>query len=126
MAWMKEGAFQKQIVLYLNNRCYRQAYDFSMEYLDAYPEDMTAHFLSAKAAFWVGKYDVAAIEARKAYNLAKNESDMLMCAIHACVAYYKLGEYQKGYDLVKATEKFPPCEEMEQVSFLFCLAMDQD
>jgi hypothetical protein len=49
-----------------------------------------------------------------------------MCAIHACVAYYKLGQFQKGYELLKATEGFEPRQELEQLCFLFCLALNYD
>jgi tetratricopeptide (TPR) repeat protein len=126
MAWLKEGAYQKQIILYLNNRAFRQAFDFSAEYANAYPQDMVAHFLLAKSAIKIERYGDAAEEARKAYNLAKDESDMTMCAIHACVAYYRLGEYQKGFELLKTTEFFEPCQELEELCFLFCLALDRD
>ena len=104
MAWLKESAYQKQIIIYLNNRAFGQAYDFSKEYLNAYPDDMAAHFLAAKSCLKSEKFEEAATEARKAFNLAKDEGDMIMCAIHGAVAYYRLGQYQKGYDLLKATK----------------------
>ncbi len=126
MAWLKESAYQKQIIIYLNNRAFGQAYDFSKEYLTAYPNDMAAHFLAAKSCLKSEKFDEAAAEARKAFNLAKDEADMIMCAIHGAVAYYRLGQYQKGYDLLKATKGFAPCQEIEQLSFLCCLALDMD
>jgi tetratricopeptide (TPR) repeat protein len=126
MAWMKDISYQKQIVIYLGNRCFRQAYDFSLEYATAYPDDMVAHFLAAKSALKIEKYLEAAMEARKAFNLAKDETDMTMCAIHAGVAYYRLGEFRKGYDLLNATLGLRPCEELEQLMFLFCLALGMD
>lgn len=126
MAWLKEGAYQKQIIIYLNNLAFGQAFDFAAEYANAYPNDMVAHFLLAKTAIKVGKFQDAAIEAHKAFNLAQEEADMMMCAIHACVAYYRLGEFDKGLELVKATELIEPCQEMEEVAFLLCLARDKD
>jgi tetratricopeptide (TPR) repeat protein len=126
MAWLKESAYQKQIIIYLNNRAFGQAYDFSREYLTAYPNDMAAHFLAAKSSLKAGKLEEAALEARKAFNLAKAESDMLMCAIHGAVAYFRLGDYRKGYELLKATDGSAPCQEVEQLAFLFCLALDMD
>jgi tetratricopeptide (TPR) repeat protein len=126
MAWMKEAAYQKQIVIYLNNRAYQQACDFSKEYVAAYPNDMAAHFLAAKASLKCDRFAEAAGEARLAFNLAKNEEDMTMCAVHAAVAYYRLGEYRKGYEIIKATDGFSPCQEIEQLAFLLCLALDMD
>lgn len=123
---MKQGAYQKQIILYIANKSYVQAYDFSKEYIKEYPEDMVAHFLLAKSALWSDKHEEAAIEARKAFNLAKNEADMIMCVIHACIAYYKLGQYAKGFELLKATESIRTCEETEQLFFLFSLALNND
>lgn len=123
---MKDVAYQKQIVLYINNKSCSQAYEMSMEYLKEYPDDMVAHFLCAKSALLISKDAEAALEARKAFNLAKNEADMLMCVIHACVAYFKLGEYAKGFELLKATESIRTCEESEQLFFLFSLATNND
>jgi tetratricopeptide (TPR) repeat protein len=123
---MKAEAYQKQLILYLNNKSYEQAYDMSKQYLAEYPDDMVAHFLMAKSALWVGKYGEAALEARKAFNLAKNEADMVMCAIHACIAYYRLQEYAKGFELLKALERIRTCEETEQLAFLFSLAIGND
>ena len=80
----------------------------------------------AKSALWVSKYGEAALEARKAFNLAKNEADMVMCAIHACIAYYRLQEYVKGFELLKALERVRTCEETEQLAFLFSLAIGND
>jgi tetratricopeptide (TPR) repeat protein len=126
MAWLKECAYQKQIIIYLNNRAFGQAYDFSREYLNAYPNDMAAHFLAAKSCLKSEKFEEAATEARKAFNLAKAEGDMIMCAIHGAVAYYRLGQYRKGYELIKAAEGSGPCQEIEQLAFLCCLALDLD
>ncbi len=123
---MKAEAYQKQLIIYLNNKCHGQAYDLARQYLVEYPDDMVAHFLMAKSALWVAKYDEAAIEARKAFNLARNEADMVMCAVHACIAYYRLGEYGKGFELLKALESVRTCEETEQLAFLFSLALGND
>lgn len=123
---MKAEAYQKQLILYLNNRSYEQAYDMAKQYLAEYPGDMVAHFLLAKSSLWVAKYAEAAIEARKAFNLAGNEADMVMCAIHACIAYYRLQDYAKGFELLKALETVRTCEETEQLFFLFSLALGND
>lgn len=123
---MKQGAYQKQLILYLKNKSYQQAYDFSKKYVQEYPDDMISHFLLAKSALWVEQYSEAALEARKAYNLAKNEADLVMCGIHACIAYYRLREFDKGFELLKAMERIRICEESEQLFFLFSLAMGND
>jgi tetratricopeptide (TPR) repeat protein len=123
---MKAEAYQKQLILYLNNRAFGQAYDFAGQYVKEYPDDMVSHFLLAKAALWQEKYDEAAIEARKAFNLARNEADMAMCAIHACIAYYRLQQFDKGFELLQVLERIRTCEETEQLAFLFSLALGND
>lgn len=123
---MKAEAYQRQLILYLNNGSYQQAYDFALQYAKEYPDDMVAHFLVAKAALWLGKYEETVIEARKGFNLAHDEADMVMCAIHACIAYYRLREYAKGFELLKALDPIRTCEETEQLSFLFSLALGND
>lgn len=123
---MKEGAYQKQLILYLQHKSYDRAYDFSQEYVNAYPDDMTAHFLLAKSAMVLEKYTEAAREARLAFNYAHDPADMIMCVIHACIAYYRLKEYQKGFELLKSTESIRTCEETEQLFFLFSLATGDD
>lgn len=123
---MKAEAYQRQLVLYLNNQSYEQAYEFARQYAGEYPDDMISHFLWAKSSLWLGKYDETVIEARKAFNLARDEADMAMCAIHACIAYYRLGEYAKGFELLQAMDRIRTCEETEQLSFLFSLALGND
>ena len=123
---MKQVAYQTQLILYLQNQSNSQAYEFAKQYVVEYPEDMVAHFLLAKSAIASEHFEDATIEARKAFNLAKNEADMIMCVIHACVAYYKLGEYTKGLDLLKASEHIRTCEETEQLFFLFSLLVNDD
>ncbi|NYZ73567.1 tetratricopeptide repeat protein [Candidatus Micrarchaeota archaeon] len=123
---MKPEAYQKQLIIYLNNKSYGQAYDLARQYLAEYPDDMVAHFLLAKSALWAEKYEEAALEARKAFNLARNEADMVMCAVHACIAYYRLQQYGKGFELLKSLESVRTCEETEQLAFLFSLAIGND
>ncbi|MFH1785688.1 MAG: hypothetical protein ABH842_04635 [Candidatus Micrarchaeota archaeon] len=123
---MKQAAYQRQLVLYLQNNCNGQAYDFAKQYVTEFPDDMVAHFLLAKSAIASGNFTEATLAARKAFNLSKNEADMIMCVIHACVAYYKLGEYEKGFELLKATERIRVCEETEQLFFLFSLLVNND
>jgi tetratricopeptide (TPR) repeat protein len=123
---MKAEAYQRQLILYLNNRSYGQAYEFAKQYVKEYPDDMVSHFLLAKSALWTENYQETVIEARKAFNLARNEADMVMCAIHACIAYYRLQEYSKGFELLLAMDRIRTCEETEQLSFLFSLALGND
>ncbi len=123
---MKPEAYQRQLILYLNNQSYQQAYDFGRQYASEYPDDMVAHFLVAKAALWLAKYEETVTEARKAFNLAHDEADMVMCAIHACIAYYRLRDYAKGFELLQALDRIRTCEETEQLAFLFSLALGND
>ncbi|MFH0884903.1 MAG: hypothetical protein V1861_04295 [Candidatus Micrarchaeota archaeon] len=123
---MKPEAYQRQLILYLNNKAFEQAYDFAKQYVGEHPDDMVAHFLLSKAALWQGKYEETVLEARKAFNLARNEADMVMCAIHACIAYYRLQQYDKGFELLQALDRIRTCEETEQLAFLFSLAVGND
>ena len=69
---MKQAAYQRQLILYLQNQSNSQAYDFAKQYVAEFPDDMIAHFLLAKAALASGNFEEATHAARKAFNLSKN------------------------------------------------------
>jgi len=126
VADLGKNAYIKQNVLYLNNKDYGKAYEFSKEFVQKFPAEMIAHFLLAKAAFCLGRHEEAVLGARKAFNLAADADDMLSCAILASTAYYELKEYGKGLELLKQVEKTKTSEELEELLFIFSLAMEDE
>ena len=99
MALEKRRAFVKQIALYFNSKEYRKAYSLAKEFKEHFPSDMIAHYLLAKAAFWVGEYEETVAEGRKAFNMAK-APDLLPCAIITASGYYQLGRYAEGHKML--------------------------
>ena len=123
---MKKEAYTKQIVLYLENNKNRAAYDLALEFLKEHPNEMLSHFLIAEFYLSFNKYNDAALEARKAFNLAKTQDDLLPCAILAAAAYYQIGEYKKGYQFLSELEKWWKKEEIEKLLFVFSVAMKDE
>lgn len=119
----KPNAFAKQIVLYIKNQDYQNAYSLASEFTHRFPNEMIAHFLLAKSAYWLGKYSETAVEARKAFNLSSHPDDLLACAVLASTGYYETGEYVKGRDILVAMKKIKTSEELETMLFIFSLAL---
>jgi tetratricopeptide (TPR) repeat protein len=122
----KKEPFIKQIAIYLSNGSYQDAYSMSAEFLSKFPDELIAHYLAAKSAYWTGRFEEARTEARKAFNLALSDDDLLTCAILAASAYYRAGEYRKGYDLLKEVEKKKTTPELMQMIFIFSLAIEDE
>ncbi len=124
MAIEKKESFIKQIAIYLKEENYQKAYETSKEFSGRFPSEMISHYLLAKAAFWIGKYDEAAEHGRKAFNMASGD-DLVPCAIITASAYYQLGKYSKGYEMlghVKTEEK----ADLEKLKFAFAVAMEKE
>ena len=119
MVELGRAGYLKQAVIYLSNQDYASAYSLCREFAGKFPDDMMAHFLFSKAAFWAADYRESASAARKAFNLAKTPEDMLPCAVLASTAYHELGEYLKGYEILKAMERIKSSEEVEKLLFIF-------
>ena len=126
MADLGKNAYIKQNALYLKNKDYGRAYEFSKEFTQKFPGEMIAYFLLAKAAFCLERYEEAAMVARKAFNMASEPEDVLTCAIMASTAYYEMGEYSKGLELLKQVEKIKANEELEELLFIFSLALKDE
>ncbi|MFH0884204.1 MAG: CDC27 family protein [Candidatus Micrarchaeota archaeon] len=125
MALGKSG-YMKQIVIYLSQNDFQKAYELSREYTTNFEKEMISHFLFAKASFALEKYQEAALSARTAFNLSANEDDMLTCAVLASTAYFKLKDYQGGLELLRQMEKIKVSEELEELLFVFSLAMKEE
>ncbi|MCI0564141.1 MAG: hypothetical protein MN733_37175 [Nitrososphaera sp.] len=124
MVELKKEGYLKQLTLYLNNGDYEQAYGLAKEFAAKYPAEFASNFLLAKAAFWVGKYEETIAHATKASNLSPLPDDLLVCTILASTAYYKLGRYKEGLELLKRMDK--KSEDLEKLLFIFSLTMNDE
>jgi tetratricopeptide (TPR) repeat protein len=126
MAEFSKKGYIKQILIFLESQQADNAYNLAREFAGKMPEEMLAHFLLAKAAFAVEKYDEAAGAARKAFNLASNSEDLATCAVLAATSYYMMKEYAKGYEFLDKIEKIKNNEEIQQLLFFFSVARTDD
>ncbi len=117
-----KNAYIKQSILFLQNNDFEDSYRVGKEFLGKFPDEMFAHFVVAKSAYWLGKFDESALEARKAFNLSATGEDMARCTILAASAYYELGEIGKGLEMLNAAAKAGPREDLETLLVIFCLA----
>ncbi|MDD5340586.1 MAG: CDC27 family protein [Candidatus ainarchaeum sp.] len=124
MAIEKKDAFIKQMAIFLGNRQYEDAYGLGREFAAKFPADMVSHYLLAKAAFWTGKYEEALAEGRKAFNLASGP-DINACAVITASAYYSLGRYPEGYELLSSI-KTKGDEDLEKLKFIFAMVMGRE
>ena len=118
----KKESFMKQITIYLNGENHQDAYELSKQFVEKFTNEMIAHFLLAKSAFRVGKYDETAIEGRKAFNLSNSPYDALASALVTATGYYQLEEYNKGYEILKSMEQAGKSEDLQFLLFMFSLA----
>ena len=124
MELTKPESFAKQIALFFNNGDFQRAYELAQELIVKFPDEMLAHFLLAQAAYRIGRFEDAKMEGRKAFNIASEVDDMIGCALITASAYYSLGEYQKGYELLEEMEKKKSTEEIQSALMIFSLAME--
>ncbi len=101
----KPEAYQKQIIIYINEKDYQKAYELSKEFAERFKADLIPHFLLAKSAFWMKNYGEATIAARKAFNMAHNKDDIIMCAIILSTAYYLNGDNKNCREVLQAIKE---------------------
>ena len=123
MSNLKKEAYLTQIFAYLSNQDYEKAHEFSREFVDAYPKEMISHLILAKSAFRLKNYEIAAEQARLAFNLAESYDDMATCAVLASTAYYQTEEFEKGYELLEQMKKIKNTEEIEKMMFILSMAL---
>ncbi len=126
MEFTKPDSYVKQIGLYLEGDQIGPAYEMASEFARRFPDQMIAHFLLSKAAFGLERFDEAASEGRKAFNLSGNPSEMIACAIMASLGYYKTREYAKGYQMLKDIEGLKKDAQMQELLFVFSLALKDE
>ena len=113
----------RQISIYLKQEKYLEARELSENFADSFPDNMTAHLLFAKSAFWTGDFAIARDEAKKAYGTAEGTAEVIMAGILLACSYYRLGEYEKGLKLVRTlSEQAPHMEELPTLKFAFAMA----
>ena len=122
MELTKKEAFIKQLAIYLRDDDFAKAYELARAFVKRFPEEMVSHFLLARAAFGVKKYDEAKTEGREAFNMSKSYDDMLATALLASTAHLELKEYAAGYELLREMEKQGDSAELESAMVVFSLA----
>jgi len=122
-----KAPYIKQIVLYFQSKNYQKAYELSKEFIEEYPEQMPAHFLYAKAAFWLNDYELAKKEAQIAFNLSKGQDELTVTGILLACALYRLKEYESGMELLKLLKsKIASQEKLMKLKFIFALALNDE
>jgi len=116
-----KSGYARQLSIYFRDGEHRKAYDLAKAFVKDFPKDMVSHFALSKSAFWLGEHTLAAKEGRKAFNLAKNAEDLRVCALLTASAYYELGEFRKGSELLSSIEE--PDPRIETLRFVFSLAI---
>jgi len=124
MELTKKEAFIRQIAAYFKTGKDKQAYELALDFANRFPDDMASHFLLAKAAFALRKYEQAKAEGTKAFNISVNFQDMLAAALLTSTAYLQLKEYAKGYRMLKEMEKKADTEELQTALLVFSLALN--
>jgi tetratricopeptide (TPR) repeat protein len=117
----------KQISIYFRNKDYKKAFLLSREFADAFPEDMSSHFLLAKSAFWLDDFHTAEEESTKAFNLSKGADELAVTGILRACTYYRLKKFKEGIELLNLLKtKLPQREEIAKLKFIFALALHDE
>ena len=122
MELTKKEAFIRQLAVYLRDDDFAKAYELAQAFVMRFPGEMISHFLLARAAFGVRRYDEAKTEARKAFNMSDKYDDMLATALLASTAHLELKEYAAGYELLREMEKHGDSAELQTIMIVFSLA----
>jgi len=121
---LHRSGYIAQIAAYIRNKSYEKAYEMAKEFAEKFPDEMIAHFFLSESAFWLSKYEEAALEGSKAFNKSATNEDMLASAIITGSAYYELQQYAKGFGLLKLMERRRTNESLERLLFLFSMALN--
>jgi tetratricopeptide (TPR) repeat protein len=117
----------KQIALYFQQGEYQKAYKLSKEFAEKHPESMPAHFLLAKAAFWINDFETAKDEAKKAFRLSEGEEALAVSGILLACSYYRLKDYEGGMKILKLLKsKTGAGENIMKLKFIFALALQDE
>ncbi len=123
MEFSKSG-YISQLVTYFKNKDYESAFSFSKDFREHYPDEIIAYFFVAASAYWSKRYEIAAVEGRRAFNKASDIDDMLKCAVITASAYYELGRFDDAFKLLHEIEKSKTNENVEKL--LFVLSMKKN
>lgn len=95
----KRETYEKQIAIYFHDGSYEKAYVLSREFAERFKEEVTAHFLLMKSAFWMNKFEEAIASGIVAFNLSHG-NDMLTCGVLLSSAYYLKGDIEQCQTLL--------------------------
>jgi tetratricopeptide (TPR) repeat protein len=122
----KKDTFIKQIMIYIKNKDYGNAYLVAKEFNEKYPDDLISNFLLAKACFYLNKYDEALIAGRKTFALSTGQ-DIVTAAVLLGSIYFMRHEFVEGYKLLESLEnnkKIRINSEIEELLTIFSLALN--
>ena len=124
MEFTKKASFTKQIALYLKNGNYDAALPLAKQFLEKFPEEMVAHFLLAKAAFWKKEYELSLKESLQALRMCGVE-DSSPAAVLAASSHYMLGRYAEGHKFLSQMTE-PKTEELERMKIIFAAVVGDE
>ncbi|MBI5227773.1 hypothetical protein HY988_04260 [Candidatus Micrarchaeota archaeon] len=104
MEFTKKESYVSQIGFYLMGKEYSNAYHLAQEFSQKYSDDLSSHFLLAKTAFHMRKYDEAITRARSAFNMASTKNDMLACAVLLSSSYFMEGHKDEAYKVLRQVD----------------------
>jgi tetratricopeptide (TPR) repeat protein len=122
----KKEAFIKQTALFLKNNQDEKALALGEEFASKFPLELMAHFLLAKADFALERYEECEKNAEKALALSKTPEDRLAVTTLLGTAQYMLHDYRKGFNMLKRLGENEKSEELEQMLFIFSVALKDD
>jgi len=114
--------YLKQINLLLGNQDYARAYEVASELARKSP-GLEPYYMLGIAAYWNGKFKVAAEKGQAALSLAKSKDDIITCSLLISSAFYRMGEYKKGFDALKASESIGYNARVEEMLIYLSVAL---
>ena len=111
-----------QIDAHIKNRRHEQAYNLSKDFVNKHPNVVVSHFMLAKSALRMQKYNEAEEEGLRAFNLAHQSWEMSMCAIIVASAMFMQKRYRAGYMLLNRV-KLEGNEDAIKLSMIFAIVL---
>ena len=124
MVFTKKSSYIKQIIIYMSQKKFNDAFALSKEFTDVFPEDLVSHYFLAKSAFYIGVYEKAREAALKAFNLSK-DTDIITTGLLLGSIMYMQNEFSDGYHLLETIEKkIGNTKELQELMAAFALVLN--
>lgn len=121
----KRESYTLQIAVYLRAGDYEKAYELAKAFTAKFPGDFFSHYLLSKSAFGLKRYEESVLEGKRSFGNAPDQASMRAAAILVGSAYFATRQFQKGYDLLKETEKQGSDESLEEALFIFSYILNK-